>query len=145
MWIFCGTLDELFPARVARFSYLGWEGINWTFGTAIRTTAVLVITWLFVWGAGVRGTALHVYKSQAIYLLLSALATGGAWICYNRAWQEGPATRVASIDKLSIVLIALLSWMVFKEDMSTLAVVSSLLLTAGSVLLAVAWRRGSLF
>lgn len=135
MWIVWAALAALFSALVAILSKLGLAGVNSHFATAVRTTAVMVITWLFVWGMGVRGAALHIGRSQFVYLLLSAVATGGAWICYNRALQDGPATRVASVDKMSIVLIALLSWWIFKENMSPLAIVSIGLITVGTVML----------
>lgn len=135
MWMVYAALAALFSALVAILSKLGLEGINSHYATAIRTSAVMVITWLMVWIAGVKGEALHVTGRQALFLVLSAVATGGAWICYNRALQLGPATRVASIDKLSIVLIALLSVWLFNESMSWLAVLSVLLIAGGTVLL----------
>ncbi|MCD8350706.1 MAG: EamA family transporter [Planctomycetaceae bacterium] len=135
MWMVWAGLAALFSALVAILSKRGLEGINSHFATAVRTTAVMVITWLFVWGMGVKGAAMTITRHQLFYLILSAIATGGAWICYNRALQEGPATRVASIDKLSIVLIAFLSWIVFGENMSPLAIASIALITFGTVLL----------
>lgn len=135
MWMLYAGLTALFSALVAILSKLGLQGMNSHFATAVRTTAVMVITWLMVWGVGVKGEAMHINRNQFIYLVLSAIATGGAWICYNRALQDGPATRVASIDKMSIVLIAVLSWLIFKEDLNWTAVVSLVLITGGTVLL----------
>jgi len=135
MWIVYAGLAALFSALVAILSKLGLQGINAHFATAVRTSAVMVITWLFVWGMGVKSEQMHITKNQMLYLILSAFATGGAWICYNKALQDGPATRVASVDKLSIVLIAFLSWLIFKENMNTMTVVSILLITAGTVML----------
>ncbi len=135
MWIVYGILAALFSALVAILSKLGLSGINSHYVTAIRTTFVMVITWLFVWGMGVKGEQLRITRTHIIYLLLSALATGGAWICYNRALQDGPATRVASVDKMSIVLIALLSWWVFGEKMNAMAVASIALITIGTIML----------
>ena len=135
MWMLYAGLAAFFSALVAILSKLGLDGMNSHYATAIRTTGVLVVTWLMVWGVGVRGDALQVTGRQFLFLMLSALATGGAWICYNRALQLGPATRVASIDKLSIVLIAALSAWIFKESMSPTAIVSVLLITGGTILL----------
>ena len=135
MWIVYAALAALFSALVAILSKLGLAGINSHFATAIRTTGVMVITWLFVWGMDVKNEQLHVTRNQLFYLLLSAIATGGAWLCYNRALQEGPTTKVASIDKLSIVCIALLSWWIFGENLSTLGMVSIGLITSGTILL----------
>ncbi len=135
MWIVYGILAALFSALVAILSKLGLSGINSHYATAIRTTFVMVVTWLFVWGMGVKGEQLRVTRTHIIYLLLSALATGGAWICYNRALQDGPATRVASVDKMSIVLIALLSWWIFGEKMNAMAIASIALITIGTIML----------
>ena len=135
MWMMYAGLAALFSALVAILSKLGLDGINSHFATAVRTTGVMVITWLMVWGMGVKGEQMQISRNQLIFLLLSAVATGGAWICYNRALQLGPATRVASVDKLSIVLIAFLSWLIFKESMNATAIVSILLITGGTVLL----------
>ena len=135
MWILYAGLAALFSALVAILTKLGLAGINSHVATAIRTTAVMVITWLFVWGTGAKSQAFNISRQQLIYLVLSAIATGGAWICYNRALQDGPATRVASIDKLSIVLIAFLSWLIFKEEMNTMAIISIILITGGTVML----------
>lgn len=135
MWIAYAGLAAVFSALVAILSKLGLAGMNAHFATAVRTTAVMAITWLFVWGMNVRGADMHISKSQMVYLLLSAVATGGAWICYNKALQDGPATRVASVDKMSIVFIAVLSWLIFREEMNAMAIVSILLITGGTVML----------
>ena len=135
MWAFYAVLAALFSALVAILSKLGLQGINSHFATAVRTTAVMVITWIFVWGMGVKGEQMQISKRQLLYLVLSAVATGGAWIAYNKALQLGPATRVASIDKMSIVVIAFLSWLVFHESMGVWSVAGVGLITAGTVML----------
>lgn len=135
MWMLYAGLAALFSALVAIFTKMGLAGMNAHFATALRTTAVMAVTWLFVWGVKIRGSDLHVNGRQLLFLLLSALATGGAWLCYNKALQDGPATRVASIDKMSVVLIAALSWLIFHEEMNAMAVASILLITVGTVML----------
>ncbi len=135
MWMLYATLSALFSALVAIFVKLGLAGMNSHFATAVRTSLVMVVTWLFVWWVGVKGTAMHITKNQLLYLVLSALATGGAWICYNKALQDGPATRVSSIDKMSLVLIALLSWAIFHENMGWRALFAIALITVGTVML----------
>lgn len=136
MWTFYAALAAFFSALVAILSKLGLEGVNSHFATAVRTSFVLVMTWVMVWivGAG-KEDFTRIGGRQLWYLLLSAIATGGAWICYNRALQLGPATRVASVDKLSIVLVAILSVLIFKESMSWPAVLGIVLITGGTVLL----------
>ena len=137
MWVFYAILSALFSALVAIFSKVGLQGMNSHFATAVRTTGVMAITWLFVWGMGVKGEQMQISKKQLLFLILSACATGGAWMAYNRALQIGPATRVASIDKMSIVLIAFLSWLVFHESMSVWSVVGVGMIAAGTVVLVV--------
>lgn len=135
MWILYAVLAAVFSALVAILTKMGLAGMNSHFATAIRTSAVMVVTWLFVWGVGVRGDALHVTGRQLAYLGLSALATGGAWLCYNLALQLGPATRVSSIDKLSIVLIAIFSALFFKESMGGMAILGLAMITVGTIVL----------
>lgn len=135
MWIVYAALAALCSALVAILTKLGLQGINSHVATAIRTSFVVVVTWLVVWLMGVRGEAVRVDGRQLWYLFLSALATGGAWLFYNRALQLGPATRVASVDKMSIVLIAGLSVVIFQESLSPLALFSLALITGGTVLL----------
>lgn len=134
-WMLYAALAAVFSALVAILSKMGLQGINSHFATAIRTTAVMVITWLFVWFSGVKGADLHVGKKHVLYLILSALATGGAWLTYNMALQTGPATRVASVDKMSIVLIAILSFLIFQETLSWAAVGGLLMITCGTIIL----------
>lgn len=136
MWILYAGLAAFFSALVAILSKLGLEGINSHFATAVRTSFVLVMTWLMVWvvGAG-REDFTKITGRQLLFLALSAVATGGAWICYNRALQLGPATRVAAVDKLSIVLVAILSALIFKENLGWSAVAGVVLITGGTVLL----------
>lgn len=135
MWMAYAAMAAVFSALVAILSKLGLEGINSHYATAIRTSVVMVITWLMVWGLGIRGEELRVSGKQLLYLGLSALATGGAWLCYNRALQTGPATRVASIDKMSIVLIAIFSYLFFKEEMSPLAMLGVAMIAGGTIVL----------
>lgn len=135
MWMFYAALAALFSALTAILTKIGLQGINSHLATAIRTSGVLIITWLMVWAAGVRGAALHVTRGQAVFLALSALATGGAWLCYNRALQDGPATRVASIDKMSVVVVAILSMLIFRENMSWTAALGVLMIAGGTIML----------
>ena len=143
MWILYAGLAALFSALVAILTKLGLAGINSHVATAIRTTAVMVITWLFVWGTGAKSQSFNISRQQLVYLVLSAIATGGAWICYNRATQDGPATRVASIDTLSIVLLGFLSRPLFKEEMNAMAVVQILLATGRTALVVFPGNRVS--
>lgn len=135
MWMLYAALAAVFSALTAILTKIGLQGINSHLATAIRTSAVLVITWLMVWAAGVKGDAWRVTRHQLLFLALSAFATGGAWLCYNRALQDGPATRVASIDKMSVVLVAIFSALIFKENMSATAILGVLMITGGAVML----------
>ena len=135
MWILYAFLSAVFSALVAILSKMGLQGINSNYGTAIRTTVVLVVSWLFVGAAKMRGVELNLDRKQFLYLLLSGLATGGAWLCYNKALQLGPTTRVASIDKLSIVLIAIISYLLLGENMNWLSALGVAFIAFGTIVL----------
>lgn len=135
MWIVYALLAALFSALTAILSKAGLSGINSTYATAIRTSVVLIMSWLMVGVMNIPKDQMQVNRYQLLFLVLSGIATGGAWLFYNRALQMGPATRVASVDKLSIVLIAILSAIIFKEEMTWKSIVSICMIAGGTVLL----------
>ncbi len=135
MWMVYALLSAVFSAGTALFIKLGLRDVNAAYATAVRTSVVLVMTWIMAWIARGRGGEMHIGGSQLLFLVLSAVATGGAWLCYNQAMQLGPATRVASVDKLSIVFIAALSAAFLGESMNLTAILAIALIAGGTVLL----------
>ena len=106
-------------------------------GTAIRTAVVLVMAWLMVFITGRQNEVRKIKGRELAFICLSGIATGASWLCYYRALQEGPASVVAPVDKLSVLVTAVFSYFVFGEKLSKKALAGLILLTAGTVAMAV--------
>ena len=104
-------------------------------GTAIRTGVVLVMSWVMVFVAGKQPALKGIPKRELGFIYLSGLATGGSWLCYYRALQDGPASLVAPIDKLSILVTVLFSYVVFHEKLSRRSALGLLLLVGGTMVM----------
>ena len=104
-------------------------------GTAIRTGVVLVMAWVVVFVTGKQHTVRDIPKQELGFICLSGLATGASWLCYYRALQEGPASLVVPIDKLSILVTILFSYVVFHEKLSRRALLGLVLVTAGTLVM----------
>ncbi len=135
-WLFWSLLSALFAGATAILAKVGVEGINSHLATAIRTTVVLLITWLIVAAAGTPVSLATISKRTWIFLTLSGLATGLSWVCYFRALQLGMASKVAPIDKLSVVFAIILAVIVLHEQLSWQQWVGGLLIVGGAVILA---------
>jgi transporter family protein len=135
-WLFWALLSALFAALTAVFAKIGIEHIDSDLATLIRTCILIVPLALFVWLAGKWSNPLQLSGKTLTFLALSALATGASWICYFRALQLGDASKVAPVDKLSVVLVAIFAFAVLGER-PTLREWSGIgLIGAGVVLLA---------
>lgn len=135
-WLVYAVLSAVFASLTAILGKIGIAGIDSNLGTAIRTSVVLVMAWLMVIFTGKTGLVKKIEKKELIYIALSGLATGGSWLCYYRALQDGPASVVVPIDKLSILVTILFSWIMFRERLSKKAAVGLLLILAGTIWLA---------
>lgn len=135
-WLFWSLLSALFAGTTAILAKVGVEGINSHLATAIRTTVVLLITWLIVAAAGTPVSLATISKRTWIFLTLSGLATGLSWVCYFRALQLGMASKVAPIDKLSVVFAIILAVIFLHEQLSWQQWVGGLLIVGGAVILA---------
>ena len=111
--------------------------LDLSMGTAIRTIVVLIMAWLMVLVTGKQKEVKRIEKKELAFICLSGIATGASWLCYYRALQEGPASVVAPIDKLSVLVTVVFSWLVFGEKLSRKAAAGLVLLTAGTVAMAV--------
>ncbi len=101
-----------------------------------RTTVVLVMAWFMVFVTGEQKKVRTVEKIELLFICLSGLATGASWLCYYRALQEGPASVVVPIDKLSMLITIAFSYIVFHEKLTKKAAFGVVLITAGTILLA---------
>jgi bacterial/archaeal transporter family protein len=135
-WLFWSLLSACFAAVTAILAKLGVEGVDSNYATAVRTTVVVVFTWAIA--LGLRGPkTFHVPSNKSwLFLVLSGLATGLSWLCYFRALQLGPASRVAPIDKLSVALVILAGVIVLGEKLTWGKAVGGVLIVAGAIAVA---------
>lgn len=135
MWKYYALLSAFFAALTAIFAKIGVKDINSDLATAIRTAVILFITW------GIAMAGSHVSEVKAIpghtwlFLILSGAATGLSWLFYFKALQIGDVSRVAPVDKLSVVITICLSFLLLKEPVSAKVVIGALLITAGSIVM----------
>jgi transporter family protein len=136
-WLFWALLSAAFAALTAIFAKVGVEGINSDLATFLRTIVVLLSLGLILLATGhIRHSGPIPIRSW-IFLVLSGLATGASWLCYFRALKLGPATLVAPIDKLSVVLVALFSVIFLGERPSLNGWIGIALIAAGAVVIAI--------
>jgi transporter family protein len=144
-WIGWALLSALFAAATALLAKVGVAHVDSNLATALRTSVVVVFAWgiALAWarpagGGGLWAEVRALDARTAAFLALSGLATGLSWICYFRALQLGPASRVAPLDKLSVPLVMVFAWLLLGEKMNAAAVAGGLLITAGAVVMALA-------
>lgn len=136
-WLIYAVLSAVFASLTAILGKIGIEGLDSNLGTAIRTTVVLVMAWMMVGVTGKYHQIGKTDKNELRFILLSGLATGASWLCYYRALQEGPASVVVPIDKLSILVTIVFSWLVFHEKLSKKAACGLVCIIVGTLLLVV--------
>jgi bacterial/archaeal transporter family protein len=135
-WQVWAVLSAVFAALTAIFAKVGVEGINSDLATLIRTVIVLITLSLILFATGQLSNPGPISPKSWIFLVLSALGTGASWLCYFRALKLGPATLVAPIDKLSVVLVALFGVLFLGERPSLQGWIGIALIAAGAVLIA---------
>jgi transporter family protein len=136
-WQLWALLSALFAALTAIFAKIGVEGINSDLATLIRTGVILVIAAAIVAATGAWQPVSSISNRTWLFLGLSGAATGLSWLCYFRAMQIGDAARVAPIDKLSVVLVAVFAVVFLREKLSGLNWLGVLMIGAGAVLVAI--------
>lgn len=134
-WLAYAALSALFAAMTAILAKIGIKNVPSDLATALRTTVVLIMAWGMVAIGGKREQLRKVERGDLRFLLLSGVATGLSWLCYYRALQEGPASVVVPLDKLSIVITVAFSRIALKERLGRRALAGLLLLVAGTGLL----------
>ena len=136
MWLMYAAGSAFFAGITSIFAKCGIRKTDSTVATAVRTVVVLIFSWLIAGAAGSVDQVRSVDGKTLWFLILSGLATGASWLCYYRALQEGPASVVASVDKLSVLVTAVFSYFVFGETLSRKAGIGLILLTAGTAAMA---------
>ena len=128
-------LSAVFAAATSILGKIGISDVESNLGTTIRTAVVLLMAWLMVLVTGKSGKVREIPRNELLFICLSGIATGASWLCYYKALQDGPASIVAPIDKLSILVTVLFSRIVFHEKLSLKSGIGLALLTAGTLLL----------
>lgn len=133
MWKYYALLSALFASLTAIFAKIGVKNVNSDLATAIRTTVILFLTWGIVFGGGHLNELKSVSHMTWTFLILSGFATGLSWLFYFKAIQAGDVSRVAPIDKLSVVFTIVLAFLFLKETVSLKVIIGAVLITLGSI------------
>lgn len=136
-WLLYAVLSAVFAAATSILGKVGMQGISSNLGTAIRTAVVLIMAWIVVFVTGKQGTIRKIEKRELTFICLSGIATGASWLCYYKALQDGLASVVVPIDKLSILVSIAFSYLVFHEKLSKKALFGLVLIVAGTLLMLV--------
>ncbi|MGM9531218.1 EamA family transporter [Intestinibacter sp.] len=136
-WLLYAILSAVFASLTSILGKVGIEGIESNLGTSIRTVVVLIMAWIIVFATKKQSEISSIDKKSWIYLILSGFATGGSWLCYYKALQEGPASVVVPIDKLSILVTIGFSYIILKEKLNKKSAVGLILIVTGTLLLLV--------
>ena len=136
-WMLYAAGSAFFASLTSILGKIGISGVESNLGTAIRTIVVLIMAWTMVFLTGKQGEVKKIEKKELLFICCSGIATGASWLCYYRALQEGPASVVAPVDKLSVLVTVVFSYFVFGEKLSRKAFAGLVLLTAGTAAMAV--------
>jgi transporter family protein len=137
-WILWALLSALFAAITAVLAKAGVAHVDSNLATAVRTTVVVVFAWAIALALGKHGELRELDRRTLLFLGLSGLGTGMSWLCYFRALQLGPASRVAPLDKLSVVLVMIFAVIFLGEKLTPMALLGGLMITAGAVVMTLA-------
>lgn len=132
MWQLYAVLSALFAALTSILAKIGIKGVDSNLATAIRTIVILVLAWSIVFLCGGQNGLKNLSKQNWIFLILSGLATGLSWIFYFKAISVGKVSQVAPIDKSSIVLTLILSFIILGERFTIKTLIASILITIGT-------------
>jgi len=135
MWKYYAILSALFAALTAILAKVGVRGISGNVATAVRTFVVLVMAWVIVWIGGQMKEVRDLSKNNILFLALSGIATGLSWICYFKALETGEVSKVAPIDKLSVVFAMLLAFVFLKEPADPKVIAGGALIALGTIVI----------
>lgn len=135
MWVLFAILSAVFAALTSILAKIGISGVNSNLATAIRTVVVVFMAWGIVFITNAQSGIGDISRKSWLFLILSGLATGASWLFYYRALQMGDASKVASIDKLSVVITLILAFIFLNEQLTLKSMLGCLLIVVGSLLL----------
>lgn len=134
-WLCYAVLSAVFASLTSILGKIGISEINSNLGTAIRTIVVMIMAWLMVFVTGKQSEIKTISKRNMLFICLSGLTTGLSWLCYYKALQDGQASVVVPIDRLSILVTIAFSYFVLKEKLTKKSMIGLVLITAGTLLL----------
>ncbi len=135
-WVVAALLSAFFASLTAILAKIGVAGVNSNLATAIRTVFILLFAWAIVLYQGKLAELAHLSNKTWLFLFLSAIATALSWLFYFYALKAGPASRVAPIDKLSLVFTVVLAGLLLGEGLTFKVIAGTILMAAGAVLIA---------
>ena len=135
MWFIFALLSAVFAALTSILAKLGIDGVNSNLATAVRTVVVLAMAWGMVFLTNEQNGIFSIGRKSWLFLILSGLATGASWLCYYKALQMGEASKVVSVDKLSVVITLILAFIFLHESFNVKSLIGSILITAGTLVM----------
>ncbi len=135
MWALFAILSAVFAALTSILAKIGIQGVNSNLATAIRTIVVLIMAWGIVFITNQQNGIMEISKKSWIFLILSGLATGASWLCYYSALQIGEVSKVAPIDKLSIVITLIMAFIFLHEQFTAKSAIGAILITVGTLIM----------
>ena len=135
MWFVFALLSSVFAALTSILAKVGIDGVNSNLATAIRTAAVLVMSWGMVFLTHTQSGISAIGKKSWLFLILSGLATGASWLCYYKALQMGNASKVVPIDKLSVVITLILAFVFLHEEFTMKSIIGCVLIGLGTLMM----------
>jgi transporter family protein len=135
-WVLWALMSAVFAALTAIFAKVGLEGVDSDLATLVRTVVILVVLGAFVFFTGKWSDPTRLSSRTWIFLVMSGLATGASWVCYFRALKVGEASKVAPVDKLSLLLVAVFAFLFLKERPSLREWIGILMVGSGVLVLA---------
>lgn len=136
-WLFYAVLSAVFASLTSILGKIGISGVDSNLGTAIRTIVVLIMAWIMVFVTKKQGELKKIDRKSMVFICLSGLTTGLSWLCYYKALQDGQASVVVPIDKLSILVTVAFSYIVLKEKLTKKSAVGLAMITAGTLMLVI--------
>ena len=135
MWAVFAVLSAVFAALTSILEKVGIEGVDSNLATAIRTIVVVIMAWGMVFITHTQGGIVEIEKKSWIFLILSGLATGASWLCYYKAIQMGSVSKVAPIDKLSVVITLILAFVFLHEEFNMKSIIGCILIGIGTLIM----------
>ena len=135
MWAMFALASAAFAALTSILAKVGIAGVDSTLATAIRTAVVLAMSWGMVFLTNAQKGIAEIGTKSWLFLILSGLATGASWLCYYKALQMGEVSKVAPIDKLSVVITLVLAFVFLHEQFTIKSTIGAVLITAGTLVM----------